>query len=280
MRTVISRLCLITLILCFHPVISYATTLSEGCSSELSSAERNNKLWAVNLTGIGVITLWGVANWDYFSTSPTTTSEGWFGNDTKTGGADKLGHVYTSYVTSHGLSYLYESWCINKDDAALYGALSSLAIVSYMELGDAFTEFGASREDMAANVMGVIFGYYSYKTPELANILDYRWEYLPNSNTFDDFATDYENSKYLLALKLNGFEFSQESFLKYIEFHVGYYTRGFDDATATKQRNVFVGISFNFTDFLRRHSYNKTSTLLKYYQIPGTSLQHTKDLNE
>ncbi|NOQ89597.1 MAG: DUF2279 domain-containing protein [Gammaproteobacteria bacterium] len=262
------------------PSISLAAELSDGCSSELSSEDRNKKLWKVNLIGIGVITAWGVANWDYFSTSPTVKSEGWFGNDTKSGGADKLGHMYTSYVTSHGLSYLYESWCINKNDAALYGSLSSLAIVAYMEVGDAFSDFGASKEDMAANILGVIYGYYSYKNPRLSNILDLRWEYKPNSETLDDFTTDYENSKYLFALKLNGFEFAQNSFLKHVEFHAGYYTRGFDDANATKERNVFVGISLNLTDLLRRHSYNKTSTLLKYYQIPGTSLQLKKDLNE
>lgn len=262
------------------PILSYAAELSDSCSNELSSDERNKKLWAVNLTGIGVITAWGIANWDYFSTSPTMKSEGWFGNDTKTGGADKLGHTYISYVTAHGLSYLYESWCINKNDAALYGSLSSLAIVTYMELGDAFSDFGASKEDMVANTIGVIYGYYSYKNPQLSNILDIRWEYKPNSDTFGDFATDYENSKYLLALKLNGFEFAQSSFLKHIEFHAGYFTRGFDDVDATKERNVFVGISFNLTDFLRRRSYNKTSTLFKYYQIPGTSLKHTNDLND
>jgi Predicted periplasmic lipoprotein (DUF2279) len=276
----ISKLCLITLVMCFMPSISLAAELSDGCSSELSSEERNKKLWKVNLVGIGVVTAWGVTNWDYFSTSPTTKSEGWFGNDTKSGGADKLGHVYTSYVASHGLSYLYESWCINKDDAALYGSLSSLAIVAYMELGDAFSDFGASKEDMTANVLGVIYGYYSYKNPRLSNILDLRWEYKPNSETFDDFTTDYENAKYLFALKLNGFEFARNSFLKHIELHAGYYTRGFEDANATKERNVFVGISINLTDFLRRHSYNKTSTLLKYYQIPGTSLQLKKDLND
>ena len=280
MQIIFLRISLFAILLCLASSASYANELSDGCSGELSSAERNKKLWTVNLTGIGVVTAWGVVNWDYFTSSPKAKSEGWFGNDTKTGGADKLGHVYTSYVTSHGLSYLYESWCINKNDAALYGALSSLAIVGYMELGDSFSDFGASKEDMIANIVGVIYGYYSYKSPQLSNILDLRWEYKPNSNTLGDFVTDYESSKYLLALKLNGFNFARNSFLKHIEFHAGYYTRGFDDPNDTKQRNLYIGIGINLTDLLRRHSYKKTSTLLKYYQIPGSSLQFEKDLNE
>jgi len=73
----------------------------------------------VNLIGIGAVTTWGVVNWDYFSNSPKSTSEGWFANDTASGGADKLGHLYTSYVMAHGLSSLYEHWCFSQQDAAL-----------------------------------------------------------------------------------------------------------------------------------------------------------------
>lgn len=280
MRVILSSLCFLTALLYLPPTAGHADELAEGCASELSSDEKNRKLWTVNLTGIGIITVWGVAQWDYFTTSSGTTSEGWFGNDTVSGGMDKLGHAYTSYVTARGLSYLYESWCINRDDAALYGSLSSLAIVTYMEFGDSFSDFGASKEDIVANTVGVLYGYYSYKNPRLSNILDFRWEYKPGSETIGDFTTDYENSKYLLALKLNGFEFSHSSFLKHIEFHAGYYTRGFSERSDDRERNVYVGIGFNLTDFFRRHSYNKTSTFFKYYQIPASSLTAEKNLNE
>lgn len=280
MRIISSKILLIVLLLFNSPSIANSFTPTDGCNSEVSSQQRNKILWGVNLTGIGVITVWGMANWDYFSTSPTSKSEGWFQNDTAYGGADKLGHIYSSYVITHGLSSLYDSWCFNNDDAAMYGALSSLAIVGYIEFGDSFSEFGFSKEDMIANTIGIIYGYFSYKDTRLGNILDLRWEYKPNSDTFGDFTTDYENSKYLLALKLNGFDFSHSSFLKHIEFHAGYYTRGFSDPDATKERNVFIGIGLNLTDFFRRRSYNKTATLFKYYQIPGTGLYKEKDLND
>ena len=280
MKITFPKIFLLVFLLIVSPAICYAGGLSDGCNNEISPQDKNRILWNTNLTGIGVITIWGITNWDYFSESPKTTSEGWFKNDTESGGADKLGHIYTSYVITHGLSNLYDSWCFNKDDAAMYGALSSLAIVSYIEFGDSFSEFGFSKEDMIANTIGIIYGYFSYKDTRLGNILDLRWEYKPNSDTFGDFATDYENSKYLLALKLNGFDFSQSSFLKHIEFHAGYYTRGFSDPDTTKERNVFIGIGLNLTDFFRRRSYNKTATLFKYYQIPGTGLYVEKDLND
>jgi len=57
-------------------------------------------------SGAGVVVVWGIWQWDYFSTSPHAGSEDWFGKNTASGGADKLGHLYSCYVASHGFSYL------------------------------------------------------------------------------------------------------------------------------------------------------------------------------
>lgn len=256
-----------------------ALSETSDCETRLSANEQTTAIINTNLAGIGIVTAWGVAKWDYFSNSPQSTAEGWFQDDTKSGGADKLGHLYTSYVTSHGLSHLYESWCFNKEDAALYGALSSFAIMGYMELGDSFSEFGFSREDLLANTAGTLFGYYLYRDPRLANILDLRWEYgfHPESS---DLITDYENSKYLFALKLNGFEPLQTTFFRHVELHLGYYTRGYADPGDTKERNVFVGIGLNLTDLFRRQGHHKTATLLKYFQVPGTNIEFERDVNQ
>ncbi len=266
------------LILCLAvPAAGHAAT--SDCTQTPSWSQQKQDLLRVNLIGVGVVTVWGVVNWDYFSNSPKSTSEGWFGNDTDSGGADKLGHMYTSYVVAHGLSSLYQYWCFNQQDAAFYGALSSLAILGYMELGDAFSDYGFSREDFIANSAGALLGYYLYKSPALARKLDFRWEYglHPNDN---DFVTDYENSKYLFALKLNGFDSLQDSWLRHIELQLGYYTRGFDDATETRQRNLYLGIGINLTDLFTRHGYKKTGTVLRYLQIPGSNVEFKRDINQ
>lgn len=256
-----------------------AGELVRGCQTEISADEKSQKIINVNLAGVGIITAWGVRKWDYFSRSMHAQSEGWFQNDTESGGADKLGHLYTSYVAAHGLSALFENGCFNKKEAALYGALSSFAITGYMEFGDSFSNYGFSHEDLIVNALGSVFGYYLYRDPELANKLDLRWEYGfdPQGN---DFTTDYENSKYLFALKLNGFDTFRNSFLKHFELHLGYYTRGFFDPLVTKQRNVFVGIGLNLTDLFRRQGYKKTATFLNYYQVPGTNMEFERDFNK
>lgn len=279
MQINISRSGWYALIILFFAVIHDANALLSDCEKASPEQQQSQDILNVNLTGIGVVTVWGIVNWDYFTNSPKATSEDWFQNNTDTGGADKVGHMYTSYVATHGLSYLYETWCMKKDDAALYGALSSLAILGYMEVGDSFSTYGFSNEDFIANSVGSLLGYYLYTNPDMASKIDFRWEYgiHPNHN---DFVTDYENSKYLFALKLNGFEYFRKTFLKHFELQVGYYSRGFDDPLETKERNLFYGIGLNLTDLFRRHSYRKTATVLKYIQIPGTNMEFDKDKNK
>ena len=278
MQIIISKNIRHVLLLLFFVVISDAKA-TDDCVNALTLQEQKRGIIYTNLAGIGIVTAWGLVNWDYFTNSPKSTSENWFQNDTSSGGADKIGHIYSSYVTSHGLTYLYESWCMGQEDAALYGALSSFIILSYMEVGDSFSDYGFSSEDFLADGIGSLLGYYLHVNPDLANKIDLRWEYglHPNHN---DFFTDYENIKYLAALKLNGFETFSDSFLKHFELQLGYYTRGFEDPLETRERNLFFGIGLNLTDLFSRHSYKKTATVLKYIQIPGTNIEFNKNINK
>ncbi len=270
---------LFTIFFVFAATTSLANEYYSQCDTPLQNTEQKRKLYQVNLIGYGFVTAWGVAKWDYFTRSINAKSEGWFSNDTSSGGADKLGHLYSSYIAAHGLSYYLESKCFNKQDAALYGALSSFAIFTYMELGDSFSNFGFSYEDLIANTFGSALGYYLYRTPALSRKIDLRWEYGFNPET-NDFTTDYENTKYIIALKLNGFETTRKAFLKHFEIHFGYYTRGFDGTADNKERNLYLGIGLNITDLFRQYSYKNTATFLKYVQVPGTYVEFNRDINK
>lgn len=248
------------------------------CRDSLTPDERIRRTLSVTITGMGVTTAWGIANWDYFTERPTVSSEGWFGQDTRYGGADKLGHVFTTYATANGISSLLEHWCFSTKDAALYGSLSSFAILGYMELGDAFSDFGLSYEDLVANAIGGLAGYYRYRYPSLARKIDLRWEVGLDPSQLDS-TTDYDNSKYLMALKLNGFETFRNSFLRHVELHAGYYTRGYSDTNERNERTLYVGIGLNLTDLFRRHGYKKTATFLNYYQPPGIYIPAEKQLS-
>ncbi len=239
----------------------------------ITAAERNRTvLWT---TGIGVagITVWGIINWDYFSARPHAADEGWFGYNRKHGGADKLGHAYTSYLATHIFAALYERAHFSKHDAAVYGTLTSFIIMGYMEFGDSFSEgHGFSIEDFIVNTVGCALGYVTWRYPNLRRKIDFRWEY--GFHPYDlDVVTDYENSKFLLAIRLNGWDCFQDSVLRHLEFHVGYYTRGYgddDDDETDRERTFYLGIGINITDFLRRRGHKKTATFFNYYQLPYT----------
>ncbi len=250
---------------------------SSECQEE-QSGDIGHDISMVELTGLGAVTAWGVANWDYFSRTPHAKSEGWFSADTDEGGADKAGHFYLTYALSQGLSAYFKHQCFDADNAHFYGALSSLVIMGYMELGDSFSSYGFSYEDLVSNTLGGMASYYFYKYPELSKKFDIRWEYGLHPNKVDVF-TDYQNSKYLLAVKLNGFEATRKGFLKHLELHLGYYSRGYRDNTTTNERNLYFGLGLNLTDLFRQRGYRKTATLLKYYQPPNSYIDFKNNLN-
>ena len=245
-----------------------------------SQLDKRDKVLYSNLGGVLLITSWGVANWDYFKTTPHADTEGWFEKDTTSGGADKLGHLYSAYVASHALSSLYESWGYGSREAALYAAWSSFGLHAFVEAGDSMSAtYGFSYEDMIIGSLGSYLGYLTDTNPDLARKLDLRLEYDPTGDNDTDIFTDYENSKYLVALKLDGFESVRNKYLKYLELHLGYYTRGFDNPSEKNTRKIYLGIGINLSRIFAERSHRKTATFLKYFQVPYTYVEFDNDIN-
>lgn len=234
-----------------------------------------------NLAGAAIITGWGVANWDYGTNPPHRANEGWFGRRTKSGGADKMGHFYASYLVGSGLSGLYESWGYKEEDAALYGSLSSFFLMNYMEFGDAFSkELGFSYEDFIMNTLGSFSSYLFYTYPELSKRIDLRVEYIPGFKTAD-VVTEYEKMKYVIAFKGDGFDCISNPVLRYGELHLGYYTRHYKGGvTDESERILYVGIGINLSRLANQNGYQKTGRFLHYYQIPYTYIPFEKDFNK
>lgn len=251
---------LVFLLALFFPGVSPAWEMDAG-----------DKLTAANAGGILFITGWGVANWDYGQKSPRTGREGWFGQGTDTGGADKLGHAYTTYLLTHGMAHLCTTWGYADGQAATYGALSSFGLMGFMELGDSFSSYGFSHEDFLMNTVGACAGYLTTRYPVVSDTLDFRIEYTP---AFDepDILTDYGQMKFLAALKLSGFHAFHTGLWQYLEVHLGYYTRGYDDGSDPR-RYLYGGLGINLSRIFQEHNFSTTSAILRYVQIPWTDAQ-------
>ncbi len=263
--------------------IIFSSLFSQELSSEHFHDRNDSKkdILYTNLVGAAVITAWGVAKWEYGTSTPSRSDEEWFARETNSGGSDKLGHFYASYAIGSGLSGLYESWGYTEQDAALYGSLSSFFLLNYMEAGDAFSrEFGFSYEDFMMNTLGAFSSYLFYTNPELAKRVDFRLEYIPSFETVD-MITEYERMKYLIAFKVEGFEFVTNAYLKYAELQLGYYARNYEGGYSQEsERIIYLGIGINLSRVFRENDHVKTARFLNYYQLPYTYLPFEKDLNE
>lgn len=231
----------------------------------------NGRIALTRWAGIGVITAWGLANWDYGDNALHATPEGWFDQRTREGGADKTGHLYTSYLLTRSFDGLYRHWGAEAPAAARDAFISSLLLTGFIELGDGFSPYGVSWEDMAMNLAGGLIGYQLATHEHWQRRLDLRMEYIPSGDP--DPLTDYQHARYLVALKLNGFTALEHTPLQWLELHAGYYARDYDDPDARDRRISYIGLGINVSALLQRAGWRRTATVLQYYQVPGTSLR-------
>ncbi len=225
----------------------------------------------------------GHPKWDYGDRVPHAQTEGWFGYHTGEGGADKFGHVWSTYALSHLFAAVYEDWDFTPAEATTYGTLSAAGLQSLMEIGDSFSGFGFSYEDFLANFVGAGVGYLLLDQRDLGAKLDLRIEYAPSlsgGNSSDVF-TDYEHHKYLLALKGSGFEDLADTPFEYLELHLGYYTRGYDEyrvgGPETRRRTIYFGVGLNVTKLL---SPLWDTRVFNYFQVPYTYLPYDDNIDK
>lgn len=246
------------------------------------------------------ITATGVANWNWGSSPFRFESEGWFGKDTVSGGMDKLGHAYTAFVLADFLTDGINNKWGESRSTSYSGALLSMGLMTYIEIFDGFSkDHGFSHEDLAMDAAGALFSVARRTVPGLREKLDFRLLYQPSGDTvralldcfpkphcdrdgqtFRSPITDYKSQRYLMALKLSGFEKLADTPLRLVELHGGYYARGFTNEEELSgdpiRRRLFVGVGLNVNQLLfrgRPRGLGKAvGSLLEYLQVPYTAV--------
>lgn len=255
--------------------------------------ERTTRLRTAALIAatVGGTLAYGRAQWwqDGFGGGFKTAREGWFGQDTRYGGADKLGHAMFGYTGSRLLTQAF-GWAGHDSSTALkLGLWTSVGTLMGIELIDGFSrKWRFSKEDALANLAGGALAYVLERNPELDALIDLRIQYSAPSGgrQFDPFG-DYSSQRYLLVLKASGVPaLKRHTLLKYLEINLGYGTRNFDaspGALAPPTRQSYFGIALNLSELLRNTVYQGNAsptrtqrvseTVFEFMQIPAATVQ-------
>lgn len=219
-----------------------------------------------------------------------TINEGWFGQDTYAGGADKLGHAFSAYAGTRLLTKGFQ-WAGNDADLSLrLATATSLGVMLGMEVLDGFSKrYRFSKEDATMDILGAGLGYLMEKNRDLDRLLDFRLLYWPSSDARRqnevDPVGDYSGQTYLMVVKASGMPaLRRQTPLRYLELAVGYGSRGFEPNDGApfpdRSRNLYVGLSLNLSEILGDTAFRGnrgstaqkvTDTALEYIQVPGTA---------
>lgn len=266
---------------------------SDVTSNGITETQARLRIAAVVGTVALSVGAYGMNNWweGGFSGKFQTVDEGWFGKDTDYGGTDKLGHMYSNYLGTRLLSWLYEGLLHDRERAQKLGLITTLGTFAAVEIVDGFSnEWRFSKEDLLADIAGATLGYLVERNPEWDEKFDFRLHYLRSSQegeqkTSWDPLSDYSGQTYVIAVKASGFEsLRNRPVLRYLEAAIGYNARGFDSVdgvrTGTPERHLYFGVSLNLSQILNDTVFEKrrgsrtqriTDGFLEFVQVPGTA---------
>jgi len=86
--------------------------------------------------------------------------------------------------------------------------------------------------------------------------------------------------KHLIAFELSGFDEVKHNPnlkpLKYTEFQVGFYSRGYRayDGDTKKSQQVYIGVGFNLKEVAKKSGLNALKNLFEFYQPGGTYVEY------
>lgn len=214
---------------------------------------------------------------------PHGSTEGWFGLETNNMGVDKLTHAYSAYVISELLHHRLRRKTGDAPGIQYTAAALGFGAMLYTEFWDSIEPTGGwSWEDVTFNGLGAGFSALRNSVPGMAEKLDYRLMIQPQEGRYRlSGKKHFEAQWHFFALKLAGFEGLRETPLRYVELDLGYRAEDFTnpdrEAGIRPKRHVFVGVSLNFSEIVRKFAggsqYGRAAaSALEYIQPPYTML--------
>lgn len=221
------------------------------------------------------------------------TDEGWFARDSYAGGADKLGHGYSSYVITRTGAGLLRWAGLTRGEALATSAVLDTLFFTSIEVKDGMTaNLGFSWGDVAANTAGALLAVAFELNPALDRALDLRLEYYPSREYLDavdregtlNAVEDYTGMTFGLWYHLGELPAVRSRpglrWLRFVDVGVTYRARNYrpvPDEPRPTEREFGVGISVNAAELFnalagRPGGTTATNWFFEYFTIPGTAL--------
>lgn len=118
---------------------------------------------------------------------------------------DKASHIFTANFFTVATSTAYEWAGIAPDKALLYGALTSFAYETYIEINDGFApNWGFDWGDTGANVFGAVYPFLQNAINPLKHV-NFKWSFKPDwikkkTGNQSDLLDDYTNMTFWLSV--------------------------------------------------------------------------------
>jgi hypothetical protein len=270
-----------------------------SAETEVDSFDRLAPLWIsiaslIGASGVGIVAR--VAWYDHGTRHFHFIDEGWFGAGTYAGGADKLGHIYSAYISTLIMDSVYRKIGV-EPTTATYLAMGFTFLVwnGFEFLGDGFSQYGTSIGDAASNVIGIFVAGMVSIFPQLDRMIGMRVAYVPThdflagDHTPLKLINDYSGMEYFFDLKLKGvleaFDIDPR-FARYFMTGVVYETWKYSPVLdrAQTRRAVGVHLSISLPEILRTWSKEDDGVELiarffDFFALPFLSVAIVEDVN-
>jgi len=217
-----------------------------------------------------------------------------FGSGTYAGGADKASHVYAGWASQHLLESAYRGVGRTDSEARLLSVWVASVAGLLVEAGDGFSQYGASWEDAAMNVVGAVASSQVGRFG-LRDTVGMRLGSVPTTIPhpccrYGGYGADYSKQLYTLDLKLAGFlprVGTRPGPARFLLVSVAYGSRGYRYSPAwARERNLGLELGLNVAEVLRAAGVPEERWwgaallgVLSYVRLPYTSLGLYYDLN-
>ena len=258
---------------------------------------------ALSAVGLGAtyITLGAWAWYAWYHNKPTLPhwkfgGDGWMGDTTYAGGADKFGHFWANLTFGRLGTDLLRKGGWGKLSSSLVASGLCLTFFFGVEVKDGFYyEFSPS--DMTGNTIGSLLAVAMSNWPALDDALDVRvqwdpsigWRRAPNAN----FVEDYSGETYLFAYKPRSLKAIRDAdgpvhYLEFVNPVIGFGSHNYKPTplpgdTVPRRQELFIGLTIDMqavvdevfrghTSRAARYTQNVGHTIFEFANLPYTAL--------